>query len=220
MILWLNLLVVLCFGDRLHNANLKARISLAKVAITTHALSDVTAFSKAAASSILRSLLSVKDRLSEQFCQRQGCFSRVLGRFWNMMLMMFFFKCVLLANIKRRCWASQVVQWGDVLVYTNDVLQCLHPNAYKASKWCGRKSRPTIFDIIDPTTTVSADSSQGNEALFGVNAGKQCVAMSLTAITIKYMILVCNCGLIRLWIIFWLWSGFRWNEADLDMKRI
>ena len=41
---------------------------------------------------------------------------------------------------------------------------------------------PTIFDIIDPTTTVSADSSQGNEALFGVNAGKQCVAMSLTAI--------------------------------------
>ena len=41
---------------------------------------------------------------------------------------------------------------------------------------------PTIFDIIDSTTTVSADSSQGNEALFDVNAGKQCVAMSLTAI--------------------------------------
>ena len=58
---------------------------------------------------------------------------------------------------------------------------------------------PTIFDIIDPTTTVSADSSQGNEAIFGVNAGKQCVAMSLTAITvytIKYKILVC--GLILL----------------------
>ena len=29
---------------------------------------------------------------------------------------------------------------------------------------------PTMFDIIDPTTTVSADSSQGNEATFGVNA--------------------------------------------------
>ena len=41
---------------------------------------------------------------------------------------------------------------------------------------------PTIFDIINPTTTVSTDSSQGNEAIFGVNAGKQCVAMSLTAI--------------------------------------
>ena len=40
---------------------------------------------------------------------------------------------------------------------------------------------PTIFDIIDPTTTVSADSSQGNGAIFGVNAGKECVAMSHTA---------------------------------------
>ena len=41
---------------------------------------------------------------------------------------------------------------------------------------------PTIFDIIDPMRTVSAAYSQGNEALFGENAGKQCVAMSLTAI--------------------------------------
>ena len=40
---------------------------------------------------------------------------------------------------------------------------------------------PTIFDIIDPTTTVSADFSQGNEAIFGVNAGKQCVAIPHTA---------------------------------------
>ena len=41
---------------------------------------------------------------------------------------------------------------------------------------------PTIFDVIDPTRTICADYSQGNEALFGENAGKQCVAMSLTAI--------------------------------------
>jgi len=41
---------------------------------------------------------------------------------------------------------------------------------------------PTIFDIIDLMRTVSADYSQGNEALSGENAGKQCVAMSLTAI--------------------------------------
>ena len=41
---------------------------------------------------------------------------------------------------------------------------------------------PTIFDVIYPMRTVSADYSQGNEALFGENAGKQCVAMSLTAI--------------------------------------
>ena len=44
----------------------------------------------------------------------------------------------------------------------------------------GENPGPTIFDII--VSTVSTDSSQGNEAIFGVNAGKQCVAMSLTAI--------------------------------------
>ena len=41
---------------------------------------------------------------------------------------------------------------------------------------------PTIFNIIDQMRTFSADYSQRNEALFGENAGKQCVAMSLTAI--------------------------------------
>ena len=41
---------------------------------------------------------------------------------------------------------------------------------------------PTIFDVIDPTRTICADHSQGNEALFGENVGKQCEAMSLTAI--------------------------------------
>ena len=38
----------------------------------------------------------------------------------------------------------------------------------------GENPGPTIFDIIDPGST---DSSQGNEAIFGMNAGKQCVAM-------------------------------------------
>ena len=43
---------------------------------------------------------------------------------------------------------------------------------------------PTVYDIVDPTTTVCADFNQGNSR-FGFSAGKQCVAMSLTAI-------VCN----------------------------
>ena len=40
----------------------------------------------------------------------------------------------------------------------------------------------TLFNIIDPMRTASADYSQGSEVLFGDNAGKQCVGMSLTAI--------------------------------------
>ena len=46
---------------------------------------------------------------------------------------------------------------------------------------------PTIFDIIDPTTTVSADSSQGSETIFGVNAGKvMCGNVNSWYYTIKY----------------------------------
>ncbi len=39
-----------------------------------------------------------------------------------------------------------------------------------------------INEIIDPTYTVCADFNQGNESVFGCNAGKQCVAMSLYSI--------------------------------------
>ena len=42
-------------------------------------------------------------------------------------------------------------------------------------------------DPIDPTRTICADYSQGNEALFGENTGKQCVAMSLTAIIYNHI---------------------------------
>ena len=42
-------------------------------------------------------------------------------------------------------------EWCDVLVYTNDFLQA--------------------------TRTICANYSQGNQALFGENAGKQCVTM-------------------------------------------
>ena len=40
---------------------------------------------------------------------------------------------------------------------------------------------PTVFDIIYPSETICADFSQGDTRQFGQNAGKQCVAMSLTA---------------------------------------
>ena len=41
---------------------------------------------------------------------------------------------------------------------------------------------PTVYDIVDATETVCADFSQGCQNRFGQNAGKQCVAMLLTAI--------------------------------------
>ena len=46
---------------------------------------------------------------------------------------------------------------------------------------------PTIYEIVNSNNTVRADFSQGNQSKFGENAGKQCVAMSLTAIIFRYV---------------------------------
>ena len=41
---------------------------------------------------------------------------------------------------------------------------------------------PTLYHVVDPRKTICADFSQGNTRKFRQNAGKQCLAMSLTAI--------------------------------------
>ena len=47
---------------------------------------------------------------------------------------------------------------------------------------------PTVYDVVDPTKTIFADFSQGNTKQFRQNAGKQCLAMSLTAIIYSHII--------------------------------
>ena len=129
----------------------------------------------------------------EQYRSRIGCynnfvkakdaFSRVRGRFWNTMLMMFYLNVFYLPTLKdvvgHYKLRNEVMFWFTQMMCYNVYIPLLMRQANDVEENPG----PTnIFDIIDPSTTVSADSSQGNEALFGVNAGKQCVAMSLTAI--------------------------------------
>ena len=41
---------------------------------------------------------------------------------------------------------------------------------------------PTIYDLVDRNEKIAADFKQGNSRKFRQNAGKQCVALSLTAI--------------------------------------
>ena len=74
--------------------------------------------------------------------------------------------------------ASQNVKSSDVLVYTNDVLHMFHCLYDQHMMWRKILAIP-IFGIIDPMRAVSADHSQGNKALFGEHAGKQCIVMSL-----------------------------------------
>lgn len=47
--------------------------------------------------------------------------------------------------------------------------------------------RPTIYEIVNSNNTACADFSQGNQWKFGDNAGKPCVAMSLTTIIYEYI---------------------------------
>jgi hypothetical protein len=41
--------------------------------------------------------------------------------------------------------------------------------------------------VVDPTKTICADFSQGNTKKFRQNSGKQCLAMSLTAIIYNHI---------------------------------
>ena len=99
------------------------------------------------------------------------------------MLMMFYLNVFYLPTLKDvvghyKLW-NEVIVWFPQMMCYNVYIPLLIRQANDVEENPG----PTVFDINDPTTTVSADSSQGNEALFGENAGKQCVAnISLTAI--------------------------------------
>jgi len=141
----------------------------------------------------------------EQYRSRIGCHnnfvkakdlsSLVPGRFWNTMLMMFYLTVFYLPTLKDVVGhfklSNEVMFWFTQMMCYNVYIPFLIRQANDVEENPG----PTIFDIINPTTTVSADSSQGNEALFGENAGKQCVAMSLNAIIYKK-------DLIRDWLMF------------------
>ena len=80
---------------------------------------------------------------------------------------------------------GQCKMWNDVMFW---FLQMIFYNAYiplliRQANDVEENPGLTIFDVIHATrTTLCADYSQGNEALFGENAGKQCVAMSVNAI--------------------------------------
>ena len=127
------------------------------------------------------------------FVKAKDELSRVQGRFWNVMLMMFYLNVFYLPTLKQvvghyKLW-NEVMFWFNKMMCYNVYIPLLIRQANDVEENPG----PSIHHIIDPTTTVSVDYSQGNEALFGVNAGKQCVAMSLT------FVIYCQIKDISLW---------------------
>ena len=79
--------------------------------------------------------------------------------------------------------SCKVVSLGHEMVYKS----LNHKINNIASKLSGDiETNPGPF-VVDPSKTIHAPYSQGNSFVFGPNAGKQCVAMSLIAILFDFM---------------------------------
>ena len=118
----------------------------------------------------------------DNFVKTKDILSRFKDHFWSLMLMMFYLNVFYLPVLKQV--VGEYKMWNDVMFWFSKMI-CYNvyiPLLIRQANDVEENPGPTIFDVIDPTRTICADYSQGNEALFGENAGKQCVAMSLTAI--------------------------------------
>ncbi|RMX53518.1 hypothetical protein pdam_00025659 [Pocillopora damicornis] len=67
---------------------------------------------------------------------------------------------------QHKMW-NDMMFWFSQMIFYNAYIPLLIRQASDVEENPG----PTIFDVIDPTRTTCADYSQGNEALFGENAG-------------------------------------------------
>ncbi len=104
-----------------------------------------------------------------------SCFK---SKFWNVMLILFFMNAFYLPSLKH--FGKQYKNNNESIVF---FIKAVHvPLLLRLCNDVEENPGPTLYDIVDVTKTVCADFSQGCQIRFGQSAGKQCVAMSLTAI--------------------------------------
>ncbi|XP_066030315.1 uncharacterized protein [Pocillopora verrucosa] len=67
---------------------------------------------------------------------------------------------------------GQHKMWNDVMFWFSQMIfyNAHIPLLIRQTNDLEENPSPTIFDVIDPTRTICADHSEGNEALFGENA--------------------------------------------------
>ena len=117
------------------------------------------------------------------FVQARKSMFQLKGKFWNQMLIMFYLKVFYLPCLKNLVKQTEknneVFMWYAQIVCYNVYV----PLLLRLSNDVEENPGPTnVNEIVDPTFTVCADFNQGNASMFGSNAGKQCVAMSIYAI--------------------------------------
>ena len=111
----------------------------------------------------------------------------LIGILWNQILIMFYFNIFnipcLKSQLNKEKSNREVYQWYAQMIYYCAVYV---PLLLRLSNDVEENPGPrSTNDIVNPTYTVHADFNQGNELMFGMNASKQCVAMSLYAIVYK-----------------------------------
>lgn len=78
--------------------------------------------------------------IHDSFVKTKAVLSRLIGRFWNITFMMLYLNVFYLPTLKQVLgkykMRNEVKFW-----FTHDILQYLYSIDYKASKWCGGKSR-------------------------------------------------------------------------------
>jgi hypothetical protein len=117
------------------------------------------------------------------FTQGRMLMSRLKGKFWNQMLMMFCLRVFYLPCLKNLMTKTE--KYNEVCMWYAQMV-CYHvhvPLLLRLSNDVEENPGPrNINEIVDYTFTVHADFHQGDQLMFRSNAGKQCVAMSLRSI--------------------------------------
>ena len=120
-----------------------------------------------------------RSRVGSHHVFMEGHKSIFQGQFWNEILLKFYISLLLPPNINFRfdTICKENIQYPDNVYNIGQLL-------LRLSNDVEENPGPTINDIVDCSYTIHASFNQGND-LFGSNAGKQCVTMSLSAIVYK-----------------------------------
>ncbi|XP_078352155.1 uncharacterized protein LOC144636825 [Oculina patagonica] len=105
---------------------------------------------------------------------------RMKGKFWSMLLFMFYLEAIYLPTLKRVIRSWQMAYYARLWFTQICLYRFYIPLLIRLAN--DVEMNPGPFYVVNSSKTVTADYNQGDVALFGRNAGNQCVAMCLTAV--------------------------------------
>ena len=112
------------------------------------------------------------------------CLNRVKGKFWSMLLFLFYLEAIYLSTMRNVVYAWQMSYYTKLWFTQICMYRCYIPLLIRLANDVEMNPGPCYF--VDTSKIVTADFHQGNVSLFGSNSGKQCVAICLTAVVYNF----------------------------------